>query len=112
MLRVVICQYLYDLSDRWMEEALTFDVAMKYFASLAPDERGIDYSTLLRFRAWVGAARFKLLFNIRTLIDGSPSTPKRLDNEGHRLSGSETQRISNTSFVSHQAQIECSPSKL
>jgi IS5 family transposase len=63
MLRIVICQYLYDLSDRQMEEALNFNVAIKYFAGLAPDERGIDHSTLSRFRARVGAARFANLFN-------------------------------------------------
>jgi IS5 family transposase len=63
MLRVVLCQYLYDLSDRQMEEALNFNVAIKYFAGLAPDERGIDHSTLSRFRARVGAARFARLFN-------------------------------------------------
>jgi len=64
MLRVVICQYLYDLSDRRMEEALTFNVAIKYFAGLSPEERGIDHSTLSRFRARVGARRFARLFNV------------------------------------------------
>jgi len=63
MLRIVICQYLYDLSDRQMEDALSYNVAIKYFAGLAPDERGIDHSTLSRFRARVGVARFARLFN-------------------------------------------------
>jgi len=46
-----------------MEEVLTFNVALKYFASLSPYERGIDHSTLSRFRASVGAKRFARLFN-------------------------------------------------
>jgi len=43
MLRVVLSQYLYDLSDRQMEEELNFNMAIKYFASLASDKRGVDH---------------------------------------------------------------------
>jgi len=46
-----------------MEEALTFNADIKYFAGLLPDEHGIDHSTLSRFRARVGARRFARLFN-------------------------------------------------
>ena len=64
MLRIVICQYLHDLSDRQMEGQLRYNLAFMYFVGLAPDEAGPDHSTLSRFRARVGAARFARLFNL------------------------------------------------
>jgi IS5 family transposase len=63
MLRVVICQYLHDLSDRQMEAQLRYNLAFMFFVGLAPDEHGPDHSTLSRFRARVGAERFARLFN-------------------------------------------------
>lgn len=63
MLRIVIAQYLHDLSDRQMEEAMTMNMAMKFFVGLAPDEAGVDHSTICRFRGRVGNDRFVRIFN-------------------------------------------------
>jgi len=63
MLRVVIAQHLYDLSDRQMEEQMTMNIALKYFIGLAPDDTGIDHSTISRFRGRVGNDRFVRIFN-------------------------------------------------
>jgi IS5 family transposase len=63
MLRVVIAQYLYDYSDRQMEEALSFNIAMKFLAGLEPDAPGIDHSTISLFRGRVGNERFTRIFN-------------------------------------------------
>lgn len=63
MLRVVVAQYLYDYSDRQMEEALSFNIAMKFLAGLEPDAPGIDHSTISRFRGRVGTERFTRIFN-------------------------------------------------
>lgn len=63
MLRIMILQYLDDVSDRQMESQMRYNLAYKFFIGLAPDELGPDHSTLCRFRARVGAARFARLFN-------------------------------------------------
>jgi len=63
MLRIMVLQYLYDRSDRQVEEDLAMHVGFKFFAGLAAYEPGPDHSTLSRFRARVGARRFARLFN-------------------------------------------------
>jgi IS5 family transposase len=63
MLRIMILQYLYDRSDRQVEEDLRMHIGFKFFAGLAPDEAGPDHSTLSRFRGRVGNERFARIFN-------------------------------------------------
>lgn len=63
MLRIAIAQHLHDLSDRQMEEAMTMNIALKFFIGLAPDEAGIDHTTICRFRGRVGNERFVRIFN-------------------------------------------------
>ena len=43
-------QFLYDLSDREVEEQVNLHLACKWFAGLGPEERAPDHSTLCRFR--------------------------------------------------------------
>jgi len=43
-------QFLYDLSDREIEEQVNLYLACKWFAGLGPEERAPDHSTLCRFR--------------------------------------------------------------
>ncbi|WP_373419363.1 transposase [Desulfobacca acetoxidans] len=47
---VVILQYLYDLSDREVEEQITFNRAFKWFSGLSAGEFSPDHTTLCRFR--------------------------------------------------------------
>ena len=56
MLKIMILQYLYNLSDRQMEEQLRYNLSFMFFVGIAPDEEGPDHSTISRFRARVGAA--------------------------------------------------------
>jgi transposase len=63
MLRIMILQFLDDVSDRQMEALMRYNLAYKFFIGLAPDDLCPDHSTLCRFRARVGAARFARLFN-------------------------------------------------
>jgi IS5 family transposase len=63
MLKVMILQYLYDLSDRQFEEQLRFRLDFMFFLGLSLDEAGPDHSTLSRFRGRVGAVRFARIFN-------------------------------------------------
>lgn len=63
MLKIMILQYLYDLSDRQMEEQLRYRLDFMFFLGLSLDEAGPDHSTLSRFRGRVGVKRFARLFN-------------------------------------------------
>ena len=63
MLKIMILQFLYDLSDRQFEEQLRYRLDFMFFLGLSLDEAGPDHSTLSRFRGRVGAARFAQLFN-------------------------------------------------
>ena len=50
LFRVVFLQFLYDLSDREIEEQVNFHLVCKWFAGLQLEETAPDYSTLSRFR--------------------------------------------------------------
>lgn len=63
MLKIMILQYLYDLSDRQFEEQLRYRLDFMFFLGLSLDEAGPDHSTLSRFRGRVGNERFVRIFN-------------------------------------------------
>ena len=63
LLRVVFLQFLYDLSDREIEEQVNFHLVRKWFAGLGPEERAPDHSTLSRFRSRLGPEKFQQIFN-------------------------------------------------
>ena len=50
MLKLVFLQFLYDRSDREMEDMATYDIRVKQFLGLAIDDKAPDYSCLSRFR--------------------------------------------------------------
>lgn len=50
MLKIMILQYLYDLSDRQFEEQLRYRIDFFRFLGLVQDEAGPDHSTLSRVR--------------------------------------------------------------
>ena len=64
MLKIVILQYLYDVSYRRMEEQLRYNLGFKFFCGMAADEVGPDHSTLSRFHGRVVTRRFARQFNI------------------------------------------------
>lgn len=49
-LKMLLVAYLYDLSERQVEEMATFNLAVKYFLGLAADELPPDHSTLTAFK--------------------------------------------------------------
>lgn len=63
MFKIVFLQFLYNLSDRQVEEAVTFNLLYKWFLGLAVDDRPPDHTALCRFRARLGPDRFQALFN-------------------------------------------------
>ena len=56
-------QFLYDLSDRQVEEQVNLHLACKWFAGLRLEEAGPDHSALCRFRARLGPEKFQQIFN-------------------------------------------------
>lgn len=63
MFKMVFLQFLYDLSDRDIEEQCTWNMLFKCFLGLSTEELPPDHSTLCRFRHRLGAEGFQRLFN-------------------------------------------------
>ena len=63
LFKVVFLQFLYDLSDRQVEEQVNLHLACKWFAGLQPEEAGPDHSALCRFRTRLGPEKFQAIFN-------------------------------------------------
>ena len=63
LFKVVFLQFLYNLSDRQVEEQVNLHLACKWFVGLQPDETGPDHTALTRFRARLGPEKFQQIFN-------------------------------------------------
>ena len=63
LFKTVFLQFLYDLSDRQVEEQVNLHLACKWFVGLQPDETGPDHTALTRFRARLGPEKFQAIFN-------------------------------------------------
>jgi transposase, IS5 family len=50
VLKMLLIAYLYDISERQVEEVANFNLAVKYFLGLAADQLAPDHSTLTRFK--------------------------------------------------------------
>ena len=63
LFKAVFLQFIYDLSDRQVEEQVNLHLACKWFVVLPPEESGPDHSALCRFRARLGVEKFQAIFN-------------------------------------------------
>ena len=63
MFKILFLQFLYDISDRRVEEEVNFNLVLKWFVGLAIDESPPDSSSLTRFRDRLGEERFAQIFN-------------------------------------------------
>lgn len=63
MFKMVFLQFLYDLSDRQLEEQATWNMMFKCFLGLSAEELPPDHTTVCRFRLRLGAEGFQALFN-------------------------------------------------
>jgi len=63
LFKVVFLQFLYDLSDRQVEDQVNLHLACKWFVGLVPEETAPDHTTLCRFRAKLGPGKFQEIFN-------------------------------------------------
>ncbi len=63
MFKIIFLQFLYDVSDRRIEEEVNFNLVIKWFVGLAIDESPPDSSSLTRFRDRLGEELFTNIFN-------------------------------------------------
>ena len=63
MFKIIFLQFLYDVSDRRIEEEVNFNLVLKWFTGLAIDESPSDASSLTRFRGRQGEELFTNIFN-------------------------------------------------
>ena len=63
MFKALVLQFLYDLSDRELEENLNDRVSFRYFIGLGPLEPAPDHSNYCRFRDRLGDETIAELFN-------------------------------------------------
>ncbi|MBM3118879.1 MAG: IS5 family transposase [Chloroflexi bacterium] len=63
MFKILFLQFLYDISDRRIEEEVNFNLILKWFVGLAIDESPPDATSLTRFRERLGEERFASIFN-------------------------------------------------
>jgi IS5 family transposase len=63
MFKILFLQFLYDISDRRIEEEVNFNLVLKWFVGLAINEAPPDATSLTRFRDRLGVKRFTSIFN-------------------------------------------------
>jgi len=63
MFKMLFLQFLYDISDRRIEEEVNFNLVLKWFVGLAINESPPDATSLTRFRERLSAEMFSSIFN-------------------------------------------------
>ena len=63
MFKMIFLQFLYDVSDRRIEEEVNFNLVLKWFVGFAIDESPPVSSSLTRFRDRLGEELFTNIFN-------------------------------------------------
>jgi len=63
MFKMIFLQFLYNVSDRRIDEEVNFNLVLKWFTGLAIDESPPDASSLTRFRDRLGEKLFTNIFN-------------------------------------------------
>jgi IS5 family transposase len=63
LFKELLIAFLYDISDREIEEQVNLNLAFKWFVGLPADGLAPDHSTLSYFRERLGVKRFEQIFN-------------------------------------------------
>lgn len=63
LFKMLVIGFLYNVSDRRLEDEVRYNIAYKWFVGLDVDEAPPDHSSLTRFRDRLGAETFHVLFN-------------------------------------------------
>lgn len=78
LFKILFLSFLYNISDREIEEQINFNLLFKWFSGLAVNEKGPDHSTLSVFRERLGQERFERIFNqiVKIASDYGLTDPK------------------------------------
>lgn len=68
MFKLLVLQFLYDLSDRELEEAARDRISFRWFCRIGPMDSPPDYTAFCRFRDRIGPATIKQLFDDLVLV--------------------------------------------
>ncbi len=63
LFKMLLLAFLFDISERRIEDECNYNMLYKYFLGLEADERAPDHSTLSRFRDRLGLEGFQAIFN-------------------------------------------------
>jgi IS5 family transposase len=63
LFKMLLLAYLFDISERRIEDECNYNMLYKYFLGLEADEKAPDHSTLSRFRDRLGLEGFQAIFN-------------------------------------------------
>jgi len=63
LFKCCLVAFLYDISDRTLEEQINYNIVFKWFVGLDLDQKSPDHSTMTRFRDRLGAEGFARIFN-------------------------------------------------
>jgi len=63
LFKCCLIAFLYDISDRTLEEQVNFNIAFKWFVGLDLDQKAPDHSTMTVFRDRLGVEGFTRIFN-------------------------------------------------
>lgn len=67
--RGAIAQFYFDLSDRKVEQEITYNIVAKWFIGLEIDDKSFDHTTISKFRSLLGRKMFdKIFYKILELI--------------------------------------------
>jgi len=63
LFKCCLIAFLYDISDRTLEEQVNFNIVFKWFVGLDLDQKAPDHSTITTFRDRLGVEGFTRIFN-------------------------------------------------
>jgi len=63
LFKMLLLAYLFDISERRIEDECDYNMLYKYFLGLEADQKAPDHSTLSRFRDRLGLDGFQAIFN-------------------------------------------------
>lgn len=63
LFKMLLLAFLFDISERRIEDECNYNMLYKYFLGLEADEKAPDHSTLSRFRDRLGLEGFQAIFN-------------------------------------------------
>ena len=63
LFKCCLIAFLYDVSDRRLEDEINYHIVFKWFVGLDIDQKAPDHSTMTRFRDRLGEEGFRRLFN-------------------------------------------------